>query len=224
MRPAFSCGAALQGPQWGRRRPAPRGMLGRRPCGGGSGEVQGELGGGRCLPQQAGLWAASWGGHGKALPPTMGGNTLPTPPTLPVVTLPGPQARVLGPHGRPGRAARRRRAEQRDTPTTRGSLWGPGAAARSAADRAGAHLSPEGSVAALAAIPAHRDPRAGLPCLLPGTRPSSASQGPTSPGPFPHRPSRKLELEKAGGRGWLGAHQTDPVPPGHTAGSQPPQQ
>lgn len=59
MRLVFSCGAALQGPQWGRRRPAPWGMLGRRPCGGGSGEVQGELGGGRCLPQQAGLWAAS---------------------------------------------------------------------------------------------------------------------------------------------------------------------
>lgn len=41
MRLVFSCGAALQGPQWGRRRPAPWGMLGRRPCGGGSGEVQG---------------------------------------------------------------------------------------------------------------------------------------------------------------------------------------
>lgn len=190
MRPVFSCGAALQGPQWGRRRPAPWGMLGRRPCGGGSGEVRGELGGGRCLPQQAGLWAASWGGHGKALPPTMGGNTLPTPPTLPVVTLPGPQARVLGPHGRPGRAARRRRAEQRDTPTTRGSLWGPGAAARSAADRAGAHLSPEGSVAALAAIPAHRDPRAGLPSA-PGHAPQLCVPRPHLPGALPSPPLKE---------------------------------
>lgn len=101
MRLAFSCGAALQGPQRGHRRLAPRGIPGRRPCGGGPGEVQGELGVGRRLPQQTGLGAESWGGHGEPLPATTGGNALPTPLTLPVVTLPGHQAKVLGPHGRP---------------------------------------------------------------------------------------------------------------------------
>lgn len=164
MRLAFSCGAALQGPQRGHRRLVPWGIPGRWPCGGGPGEVQGELGVGRRLPQQTGLGAESWGGHGEPLPATTGGNALPTPLTLPVVTLPGHQAKVLGPHGRPveeqgeplrkpglflkldgaARGGRERcpgglrggERVQRETPTTPGSLWGPRVAAPSAADRA----------------------------------------------------------------------------------------
>lgn len=57
MRLAFSCGAALQGPQRGHHRPAPRGIMGLRPCEGALGRCTGssERGDGCPSRQASGL-------------------------------------------------------------------------------------------------------------------------------------------------------------------------